>query len=155
MIEMNLHDDPLGDDPDDYPVYRGRAGELWRLAFSAPSMAIASLLIGLASLTIVQAADEIGEIFLFTSNGNNLSNLTEIRVGGAVRLVIAVIALTLAVACGLRVLAADDDEEPESPLWVRSLAGAALVVALVAVILSASSLIYALEAHASASNNFG
>jgi hypothetical protein len=155
MIEMNLHDDPLGDDPDDYPVYPGRAGELWRLAFSAPSMAIASLAIGFASLTIVQAADEIGETSLFTSNSNNLSNLTQIRVTAAVRLVLAVIAIGLALASGLRLSAADDDEEPQSPLWIRAVAGAGFLVALIAVIFSAGSLIYALHAHAAANNALG
>jgi hypothetical protein len=154
MIEMNVHEDPLGDDPDDYPAYQGRVGELWRLAFSAPSLAIASLVISFASLTVIQAADEIGETALFSSSSNNPSNFTEIRVSAAVRLVIAVFAIGIAIASGVRLLATEEDDEAVTPLWVRAVAGAGFVVALVAVIVSAGSLIYALQAHTAATSGF-
>jgi hypothetical protein len=147
MIEMHLGDDPPGEDDEDYPVYPSRIGDFWRLAFSAPSLAIASLVIGLASLSVIQAADEIGETALFSSQSNNPSNLTELRVSAAVRLAVAAVAIILATASGLRLLNADPDDETAAPTWVRAVAGAGFVVALVAVIVSGGSLVYALQAN--------
>jgi hypothetical protein len=155
MIEMHLGEEPLGDDDDDYQWrYPGRLGEFWRLAFSAPSLAIASVLIGLASLTVSQSADDIGETALFSSKSHNPSTLTELRVSSAVRLVIAVVALVMAVAAGLRAAAADEDVDDEDvdderprPSWLGAVAGAAFVVSLVAVIVSGVAFGYALHAH--------
>lgn len=155
MIEMSQGDDPLGEeDGDDYPYYPSRAALLWRLAFSAPSLAVASLVIAFVSLTVVQAAEEIGELVLFTSNSDNPSNLTQLSVSAAVRLVIALVAVGLAVASGLRLLTADRDDEPSDPLWVRAVAGAGLVVALLAALVAGGELIYALQAHVPPNSNF-
>jgi hypothetical protein len=149
MIEMHLGEEPNGDD-EDYQSYPGRLSELWRLAFSAPSLAIASLFIGLASLTVIQSAEEIGETAVLGSSSQNPNDLTQLRVSAGVRLVIAAVALVMAIAAGRRSLSADADDadgEPPNPSWLGAVAGAGFVVSLVAVIVSGVSLGYALQAH--------
>jgi hypothetical protein len=148
MIEMHLGDDPPGEDDDDYSVYPSRAGEFWRLALSAPSLAIAALVLGLAALTVVQSAEEIGETALFSSQSNHPSDLTQLRVAAAVQFAVAAVAIILAVASGLRLLSTDPDGEVSGPTWARAVAGAGFVVALVAVMVTGGSLVYSLQAHA-------
>jgi hypothetical protein len=148
MIEMHLGDDPIGaEDGDDSVPYPNRARELWRLASSAPAMAISSLAIGFASLTVVQVSTELGEAVLFGSQGRNPSNLTQLRVSAAVRLVLALVAATFAIASGMRLRATDTDDEPADPLWLRAVAGAGLVVAVVSIIATGASLIYVFHVH--------
>jgi hypothetical protein len=147
MIEMHLGDDSLGDDEGDYSHYPGGAGQLWRQAFSAPALAIASLVLGLVSLAVLQEADLIGEIALLGSNGSAPSNLTDVRISALVRLVVAVIAIAMAVASGLRVVTAELDDEFADPPWVQAIAGAALIVAVASAILAAITLVYALQTH--------
>ncbi len=65
MIEMHLGDESLGDDGGDYGPYRGRARRLWRQALSAPALAIASLVVGFISLSVLEDADLLGEVALF------------------------------------------------------------------------------------------
>jgi hypothetical protein len=148
MIEMHLGDDPIGDeDGDDSVPYPNRARELWHLASSAPAMAISSLAIGFASLTVVQVSTELGEAVLFGGHARNPSNLTQLRVSAAVRLVLALVAATLAIASGMRLRATDTDDEPADPLWLRAVAGAGLVVAVVSIIATGASLIYVFHVH--------
>jgi hypothetical protein len=142
MIEMHLGEDPIGDDRDDLPAYRNRPRELWDLAVSAPSLAIASLAVGIASLTIVQASQELGEAVLFSAQSKNPSDLTELRVSAGVRLFLALVAAVLAVSSGMRLRAPDVDDEPADPLWLRGVSGAGLLVALVSIIVTGAALIY-------------
>jgi hypothetical protein len=148
MIEMHLGDDPIGaEDGDDSVPYPNRARELWRLASSAPALAISSLVIGFASLTIVQVSEELGEAVLFSGQGKNPSDLTQLRVSAAVRLVLALVAAALAIASGMRLRAVDTDDEPADPLWLRAVAGAGLVVAVLSIIVTGASLIYVFRIH--------
>jgi hypothetical protein len=163
MIEMHLGEDPLGDGDDDLPVYPSRAGRIWRLAWSTAALAIASLVMGLASLTIIEASEEIGETALFSSHANTPSELTQIKVSAFVRLVIAVIGIALALAAALRFRDADsidpdDDDELDAepdPSWVGGVVGAGFLVSIIAAIVAATSLIYALSTHLASGNGFG
>jgi hypothetical protein len=159
LIEMHLgDDDEYGNDGDDEAaedsVYSGRWHPFWSLVWSTPSLAIASLVLGLASLTIVQAATEIGDSALLGSHSRNPSNLLQLRVTAAVRLVIALIAVGLAIAGATRLLALDreaaaaDELGPEPPesRWVHAVIGAACLTALIAALVNVVSLIYALQA---------
>jgi hypothetical protein len=146
MIEMHLGDESLGDDGGDYGPYPGRARRLWRQALSAPALAIASLVVGFISLSVLEDADLLGEVALFGGSSNQ-SNLTQLRVSAAVRLIVAVIAIALAVASGLRLISEDFDGERADPSWVRAAAGAGLVVSVLGALLAAITLIYALQAH--------
>jgi hypothetical protein len=152
-------DDPIGDD-EDYPSYsRERAG-LAAMMLSAPSLAIASLVLGFASMTAFRSADLIGESTLISSKAKHLSQLTELRAIAYVQVIPAVVALVLAIAAGLRVngVVADDDNVDDGladPTWIRALVGAALIVAVLATIATAAALIYTVHAHASKQNVFG
>jgi hypothetical protein len=150
MIEMHLGDEPIGDgddDGDDHPPRRSGIDDLWRLAVSAPALAVASIGIGLASLTIVVAAQEFGEAVLFSAHGQNPSNLTELRVSAAIRLGIAIVAALLAVASGLRLHTSTVDEDAADPIWVRAAAGAGLVIAVMSILVSGAELIYVFRIH--------
>jgi hypothetical protein len=146
MIEMHLGEDPIGDDDDDLRPYRNRPRELWDLAVSAPALAIASVVLGFASLTVVQASEELGEAVLFSANSKNPSDLTQLRVSAAVRLLIALVAAVLAISSGMRLRATDvddpDNDRPADPLWLRGVTGAGLLVALVSIIVTGVALIY-------------
>jgi hypothetical protein len=160
VIEMHTGDDDQIGDDEGYSSYsRERAG-LVAMMLSAPSLAIASLVIGFASLSAFRAADLIGETALITSKSKNLSQLTELRAIAYVQVIAAIVALALAIAAGLRVhgLVADDDAVDDNladPTWIRALVGAALIVAVLAVIAGAGTLIYTVHAHASKQNLFG
>jgi hypothetical protein len=145
VIEMMADGDSQDDeDREDYPP--SRAAELYRLAVSAPAMGLAALGAALASLTIVVAAQEIGEAVLFGSH-KNPSNLTALRVSAAVRLGIGLVAFGLAFASGVRVRMTGADDESTDPLWVRAVIGAALILALLSIVLSGVELIYTLSIH--------
>jgi hypothetical protein len=168
MIEMHT-EEPYDDAGSDAAAYPGLIGQLWRLVWSAPSLAIASLVLGLGSLTIIQAADEIGETALFSSTSGAPSNLTELRIAAGIRLVIACIGLVFASISAIRLLtgylddddgeAGDDDDANgalvSGPLWVRAVAGAGFLTCLVAGLLSLASLVYALHATTPPSSGFG
>jgi hypothetical protein len=154
MIEMHLGGESLGDDDGDDDDYQpSRPAELWRLAVSAPALGLASLVVAFASLTLVQASEEFGEAVLIGGAGQNPSAITQLRVSAAVRLGLAVVALILAVASGLRLRASDlDDVEPD-PLWIRVVTGAGLVVALLSVVVTGAELIYMFGLHPRAGLN--
>lgn len=152
MIEMHQEGEPLGDNDGAYPAYQGSRTRWTRLAFSAPAMAIASLLLSLAVLTTIQAGVELGETRAFSHSGS--SNLTILRWSTAVRLGFGVIGLVLAVLAAVQVhddedLGADDEDLalPGDPLWVRALTGAALLLSIGAVVVGAAAFIYAATAH--------
>ncbi len=161
---MHLGDDEYDDDEvGDYPIGSARGRLFWSMVWSTPSLAIASLLLGFASLTIIQAADEIGDTALFGSHSRNPSNLVQLRVTAGVRLVIALIALGLALTGATRLLAgytdaaAADEPAPEStePQWVRAVVGAAFLIALIAALVNVVALIYALQASTPSGSPFG
>lgn len=164
MIEMHT-EEPFDDDDASYSAYPGLSGRLWAMVWSAPALGITSLVLGLAALTIVQAADEIGETSLFSSSASTPSDLTEIRTAAAVRLALALLGVLLAAIAGVRLLtsvpdaeATDDDEsddEIDGPLWLRAVVGAGFLVSLFAALLCLASLIYALQAKSPPSNGFG
>jgi hypothetical protein len=146
MIEMHQDDDSLGDD-EDFAVYPGRGREVLHLAVSAPALAIAALVLAFLPLGFMQAAQDAGDTALFSSNSNQISDLRVYRVAGAVRLAMAVVALVVAGIAGARLRLAEFDDDPVDPYWVRAVVGAALVVAVVAVVVSAAVLLYALQVH--------
>lgn len=162
MIEMHQEGEPLGGEggageDEDYPPYQASRTGWIGLALSAPSLALASLLLSFAVLTTVQSAVEIGET-VFLNRGNAGDNLTALRTSAIVRLVLGAVGLLLAVMAAVQV---HDDEDlgeedqdlalPGDPLWVRGLTGAALLVSVASVVLSAVALIFTLHAH----DNFG
>ena len=119
-------------------------------------------MLSLASLTIIQAADEIGEAALLGSHSRNPSNLLQLRVTAGVRLAITLIAIGLAIAGATRLLALDRDADtadgsgPEStePRWIHAVVGAACLTALIAALVNLVSLIYALQATTPSGNPF-
>jgi hypothetical protein len=131
---------------------------LFALVFSPSALAIASLVVGFAGLTITRAADVIGQAVLFSSKNLNNGELTNARAQAVVQLVVGGVAVLLGLAAALRVdgpslrfTDGETDEEVDDgdPLWVRALAGGAILVAVVAVLLAASALIEAEHVHLS------
>jgi hypothetical protein len=157
VIEMHQGEEPL-DDETDYSPLPGRSG-LLGLVFGAPALAIAALVIGLASLGGLRAADLVGEARFIGSNSSNSSGIVEFRSIAVVDLVAAGVALLLALMAVVRVRApvpglagGEDDVDGEvpnadDPLWVRGLAGAAVIVAVVAVVAAVVALVVVGHTH--------
>jgi hypothetical protein len=153
MIEMHQEGEPLGDGDDDYPPYQGSRTGWASLAFSAPAMALASLLLSFATLTVMQTASEVGDLVYF-NNGTPGGTLSQLRVSVGVRLGVGLVGLLLAVLAAVQI---HDDEDlgaedadlalPGDPLWVRGVTGAALLISVGSVVLSAGALIYSLSVH--------
>jgi hypothetical protein len=126
--------------------------------FSPSALAIASLLTGFAALTVTRAADVIGEALLFSSKNLNGGELTNVRGQAFVQLVVAAVALLLGLGSALRLTApsvrhsdADDEEELNDgdPLWVRAIAGGAVLIAVIAIVAAGVALIEAEHVHLS------
>ena len=97
---MHQEGEPLGegdegdedDGNDDYLPPIQRRASVIGVATSAPALAIAGLVIGLASLTILRPADEIGDA-VQASAARSVTDLSEIRAIAVVQLIAAVVAL--------------------------------------------------------------
>jgi hypothetical protein len=103
-------------------------------------------------------ADLIGETRFLATSGRHISSLTEIRATALVQLIVAGIGLMLAIASASRLHDDDDPDDevvvPADPLWVRGIAGAALIVGVVAVALCAVALAYSLTSTAGSPFSF-
>jgi hypothetical protein len=149
MIEMHQEGEPP---IEDLPAYQGSRTSWTALVLSAPALAITSLFLSLAGLTSIQVAVELGETRAFTHIG--ATNLTVLRWSTGVRLGIAALGLLSAILAALQIHDDEDlgeDEEdlalPGDPLWVRALSGAALLISIVAVLISAAAFIYTMATH--------
>jgi hypothetical protein len=158
MIEMYPDGEPLGDDDDeydddDYLPPSGGFVAFVRRAVAPPSLAIAGLALGIANLTINRTADNVGEIRLYSSLNRRTTNLAELRPSTLIQLIIAIIALVLA-AVSLASLNGepdpdDEDAPPADPLWLRAVAGAGVIVGIIATVLCAIAFGYAMHAQSS------
>lgn len=170
VVDM-LGDDDSFDDSD-LPDFASRSGLIIRLVGSPSALAVASLVIAMASMITMAAASEIGDVYVNTTHRSSSNDF--FRLASGVRLGVSLIALLLAVAAALRqipdpltrylrseeiedadleaIAAGDLDEVPS---WVRTLIGAAMVVGLVVVVINGASFIYSLATQAPASGPFG
>jgi hypothetical protein len=160
--------DPGEDDP---PAFARRTPLVVGLMGSPAALAIASLGLSLAALSIVQAASEIGDVYF--ESARHASSLGAFRVASGVRLGVALVALILAVIAAVRQVpdpltsylrndgAAQDDElsatesAEVAPVWSRFVVGAALLLAVAAVLVNAAAFAYGMASHASGSSPFG
>jgi hypothetical protein len=138
-----------------------------RAAVSAPAFALAALITATATMLNMSAATEIAEAKLLNSSG--VDNVTLVRWEVGVRLIVALVALLLALLAGLRysrelpatryTFSADGEEAEESTEgteaagWVKLLVGAAVVVAILAIVLNGAGMLMTLGLHESP--NFG
>jgi hypothetical protein len=115
----------------------------------------------------MSAAADISDAKVYSSHG--LSDLAGVRWAAGTRLVVAVVALLIAVIAGVRysrglpatryTFSADGEEATESiegaepPGWIKLLVGTSVVVSVLAIVLNASALAFALGLHESP--NFG
>jgi hypothetical protein len=131
---------------------------------SAPALALAALITAAATMLNMSAATEIAEAKYLSSSGDNLSL---VRWEIAVRLIVAVVALVLALLAGLRysrdlpatryTFSADGEEADESTEgneaagWVKLLVGAAVVVSILAIVLNGVAILMTIGLHQSSS----
>jgi hypothetical protein len=146
MIEMHQEgDDALGDEVAD--TFDPSGGGLLKRAFSAPALAVASLVVGFAALTSLASASDIGYAALIRTKTPTPYEGALYRVNALVHVVIALLAIGLAVASGTRLLPPDPDDNVADPLWARAVAGAGLVVGLVGLVLAAVAYLDLMHAH--------
>jgi hypothetical protein len=136
-------------------------------AGSATTLATVALITATATMLNMSVANDIADAKLYSSRGIN--NLEAIRWVAGTRLVIACVALLISIVAGARysrdlpttryTFSADGEEATESiegagaPLWVTLLVGSGFVVSLLAILLNAIALAFALHLHESL--NFG
>jgi hypothetical protein len=164
----------LGDnslDDADLPDFASRSGLIIRLIASPPALAVASLVIAMAALMTMAAATEIGDVYVNTAK--HATTNAFFRLASGVRLGVSLIAMLLAVVAAMRqipdplssYLQSEDDVDAdlsaipagsvdEVAQWIRTLIGAALVVALLAVVVNGAAFFYALATHSSQTPGF-
>lgn len=165
----------LGDDSfddADLPNFASRSGLIFRLIGSPPSLAIASLVIAMTSMITMAAASEIADIYVDTSRHSSATAV--FRLTSGVRFGATLVALLLAVLAAIRQIPdpltsylrdednADADLEAIAagamdsvPIWVRTVIGAALIVAFIAFLLNGTAFIYSLVSHSNNGPIFG
>ena len=168
---VDMHGDDSLDDVD-LPDFASRSGLIVRLMGSPPALAVASLVIAMAALMTMAAASEIGDVYVNTAK--HATTNAFFRLASGVRLGVSLIALLLAVVAAMRQIPdplsrylksegdvdadlsaiAAGSAEDVSP-WIRTLIGAALVVALLAVLVNGAAFFYALATHSSQNPGFG
>jgi hypothetical protein len=154
-------------EPDSVVLRPGLVVAVSRAARSAPALALAAIIVATATLISMSAANDIAEARVESSH--HFNNLDVIRWTAGTRLVMAGIALLLALLAGAQFARelpgtrytfsdSDDDavetpEGAEPPTSLKLLVGSAFLVAVLAVVLNAVALIFALSLHESL--NFG
>lgn len=159
-----------------YPVGPSQLRRIFGTMTMPPALGVASLAVSLASLVVVEAASELGDIHVIAHR--EPTTLAVYRWAAGLRMGLAAIAVVLAIV-GLRFLLgrrprltiepedfeADDRsvDELESavvagvvppPTWMMTVLGAALTVGLLALAINASVFGYAMASHVPPQNGF-
>jgi hypothetical protein len=179
-VEIGPADRPEDNQPISYAIGPGPLARLLGVAAAPPALGIASLVISLATLMVVDSASEIGDVHYYLHETSG-APLAEFRWGSGIRMGLALVALGLAIA-GIRMLLGprpkltvgveDLDADPAAldemeaavlanatapPAWMAAVVGSGLLVSVVALAMNAAAFGYAMASHSpppTATNGF-
>jgi hypothetical protein len=166
VIEMHQDGEALDSHEDDRVAIRG-GPSLGELLFGPLAMSIAALVLGLVDMMTVHLATVIADVHEISFKRGSI--LRAYRIDGAIQLGVGVLALILAGVAVWRLkrvvwvdvsedddaLLAQIDEQSRVDPWTKALVGAALLVSIVAVVLSATAFGYAMAADIPPSRGIG
>ncbi|MGN6474630.1 MAG: hypothetical protein ACTHK4_13415 [Mycobacteriales bacterium] len=174
VVEMGVPD-PVGTEPISYSVGPSQLRRFCGVLVTPTALGIAGLALSLASLIIVDASNEIGDVHAITHRAS--TTLVVYRWSTGIRMGIAALAVVLAVVGIRRLLGrrprltvepADFESDERTvdeleadvlahvsspPSWLAGLVGASLLVSLVALGINAAAFGYAMSAHVPAPQN--
>ncbi len=164
--------EPSGDSEISYPTGPSQLQRIVGLVAVPAALGIASLVVAMASLMVIDPASEIGDIDLFTQRANLDGNLLELRWSSGLRALAALVALVVAVVAARMLVgrrarvrigvAAPEADDPASldaleaaavaalPVPARAdatIVGAAMLVSLLSLAFNVAAFGYAMASH--------